>query len=71
MFSRSIVDHLRILLTGAYIASMIICGLVFYLVYQADKLSSWKKCVRSQSMFLQELEDFVNFTKDGFKDGKD
>tara|TARA_Y100000589_G_scaffold323114_1_gene357155 strand:- start:545 stop:2599 length:2055 start_codon:yes stop_codon:yes gene_type:complete len=60
MFSRSIVDHLRILLTGAYIASMIICGLVFYLVYQADKLSSWKKCVRSQSMFLQELEDFVN-----------
>ncbi len=63
MLSRSIIDHLRILLTGAYIASMVICGLVFYLVYKADKLSSWKKCVRSQSMFLQELEDFVNQRK--------
>ncbi len=63
MFSRSIVDHLRILLTGAYIASVTICGIVFYLVFQAEKLSSWKKCVRSQSMFLQELEDFVNQRK--------
>ena len=38
----------------------LICGVVFYLVYQADKISSWKKCIRSQSMFLQDLEDFVN-----------
>ncbi len=60
MLNRSITDHLRLLLTGAYIASMLICGVVFYLVYQADKISSWKKCIRSQSMFLQDLEDFVN-----------
>ena len=66
MFTRSITDHLRLLLTGAYIASMIICGVVFYLVYQADKLSSWKKCIRSQSMFLQDLEDFVYQRRQGF-----
>lgn len=60
MFTRSITDHLRILLTGAYIASMVICAVVFYLVHQADKLSSWKKCIRLQSMLLQDLEDFVN-----------